>query len=1136
MKIISNKYGIRFLFSLVFLMCLQAPFSFCQKIHFNTVNIANNETIFSDAAIDRQGYFWMVGYSAGSNVLTKYDGTKFTEFIHEQKNPNSPANATMWRLFIDDGNIIWIGYLDGGLDRFDPASNTFTHYRHNPKDPGSLSNDSVTSILKDRDGDLWIATQNGLNKMDIKTGKCTHFFHEPGNPQSLSYNTVWCMCIDNSGNLWVGCASTSLFSNTMIENNMQGGLNLFNKTNNTFTNYLHDSSDNSSIANNYISSIYSDRSGIIWIGTLGNHLDAMDTKKGIFVHYDYDPAHPEKLSAPPIANTKRHDAVSFISRDTSGVLWVGTELDGMTGYDTVQKIAKHFGTSYVLNQTAYVESASGFSNYSAVKGLTSYDGLFWVFSRERTRDIFNYNPININIPSISLRNGANGNAFYQQSDGRILWVGTNKGLVRKDLASGVEKIWVHEPLNNNSLSCDTIGNMKVDDNGIFWIATVGGGLCRFDPVSGNFTRYRKDSKDKQSIGGNLVRNLWIDHSKNIWLGFYTGMDMFNIRTGQFIHYEHNSADSTSLVNDIVDNIYEDKNHTIWAGTFGGLERLYKDRKSFHHYLKKIGVFSIFTDSSGILWVGSSDGLYHYDAARDSFINFVDPVTGHHLNMILCVMEDNDRNLWLRSTNSIIKIDPARLKAFVYGKSYGVTNNFDWISRCFKGKDGELFFGALGGYNDFFPGQQKEIPPPRINITSFQLLNAGTTDENIEHAAIRFNTSEVRLSHNQNSFSVDFFALHYNSPGEVKYKVMLQNYDQTWRDMGTEHKTSFFGVMPGKYLLKIKAFNEDGGWNEKDISILVGLPWWKTWWAYLLYILLAGTAIRSFVQYRSRKLIKENTLLERKVNERTNDLKRSLEELKATQQQLIQSEKMASLGELTAGIAHEIQNPLNFVNNFSELNRELIDETSQAIKTGDRDEAIELLTTLKENEEKINHHGKRADAIVKSMLQHSRLSAGQRESIDINTLADEYLRLAYHGLRANGKEFNAVMKTDFDRSIAKVNFIPQDIGRVLLNIYNNAFYAVREKKKSAEAEYEPTVLVKTMKVGDKIEIRVKDNGNGIPQTVINKIFQPFFTTKPTGHGTGLGLSLSYDIVKAHGGEIIVNTAEGEFTEFVIQLPI
>ncbi len=293
--------------------------------------------------------------------------------------------------------------------------------------------------------------------------------------------------------------------------------------------------------------------------------------------------------------------------------------------------------------------------------------------------------------------------------------------------------------------------------------------------------------------------------------------------------------------------------------------------------------------------------------------------------------------------------------------------------------------------------------------------------------------------------------------------------------------------------------------------------------------------------RTTAILLEETIqeleLKRKAVEESNEaLQKSLEELKAAQQQLIQSEKMASLGELTAGIAHEIQNPLNFVNNFSEVSKELLDEMKTELDMGNTTDAKEIADDVIQNLEKILHHGKRADGIVKGMLQHSRTSTGQKEITDINALCDEYLRLAYHGLRAKDKSFNAKFETDFDEAAGKLNVIPQDIGRVVLNLINNAFYAVSERKKAADAGYEPTVSVSTKKEGGKIVISVKDNGSGIPDNIVEKIFQPFFTTKPTGQGTGLGLSLSYDIVtKGHGGDLKVKTTEGEGTIFIIQLP-
>jgi two-component system NtrC family sensor kinase len=270
------------------------------------------------------------------------------------------------------------------------------------------------------------------------------------------------------------------------------------------------------------------------------------------------------------------------------------------------------------------------------------------------------------------------------------------------------------------------------------------------------------------------------------------------------------------------------------------------------------------------------------------------------------------------------------------------------------------------------------------------------------------------------------------------------------------------------------------------------------------------------------------------------LTEAIQNLQSTQSQLVLTEKMAALGELTAGIAHEIQNPLNFVNNFSEVCIELVDELREALSqpetANDRANTDALLKDLSQSMKKINYHGKRADSIVRGMLEHARTSTGERQPTDLNALSDEYLRLAYHGLRAKNKEFNAQLITDFDPAIGLVDVVPQDMGRVLLNLFNNAFYAVREKQKTAIQGYPPTVTVTTRRLQTTTEIRVRDNGTGIPDDVKEKIFQPFFTTKPTGQGTGLGLSLSYDIISAQGGTLMVKTQKGEGTEFIINLQI
>jgi two-component system NtrC family sensor kinase len=310
--------------------------------------------------------------------------------------------------------------------------------------------------------------------------------------------------------------------------------------------------------------------------------------------------------------------------------------------------------------------------------------------------------------------------------------------------------------------------------------------------------------------------------------------------------------------------------------------------------------------------------------------------------------------------------------------------------------------------------------------------------------------------------------------------------------------------------------------------------------YALLTSLGAFLLIALIQYRNnRQKQRANRLLHQQkeeINHQRNKAEQALTELRTTQTQLIQREKMASLGELTAGIAHEIQNPLNFVNNFSELSTELMEELDQETHLGNTDQIKLIAHDIKENLTKITRHGQRASSIVKGMLEHSRTSSGEKEPTDLNALADEYLRLAYQGLRAKDITCSCELMTDFAPDLPLANVVPQEIGRVLLNLYNNAFYAVSQKQKTAPSDYQPAVTVSTAQVDGRVQIRVKDNGTGIPESVKAKIFQPFFTTKPTGEGTGLGLSLSYDIVtKGHGGTLDVQSEAGKFTEFSILLP-
>jgi signal transduction histidine kinase len=610
-------------------------------------------------------------------------------------------------------------------------------------------------------------------------------------------------------------------------------------------------------------------------------------------------------------------------------------------------------------------------------------------------------------------------------------------------------------------------------------------------------------------------------------------------TNRFTHYAKSRIARAGIHFSFMVCITADKEGNIWtAGDMGAL-RLDPKTGALRQYLPDNIMKSICVDTKGIIWAGGETGIYYLDKTKDEFILFAGGSSEVSVNSVINILEDDEKNLWVSTTSSIVKINADRTRLTKYTDANGVRFSAFFYNDNFKGKDGRLFLGELNGFYAFYPGQINEPQSGmQLNISGFKLkdkeLKAGAND--ILKSPI-WETAEIKLRYNQNVFSFDFFAVDYISPGDEKYTFMLENYDDDWHDIGNDHRAFFFNVPPGKYVFRVKAINGDGSSAEKSIRIFINPPWWKTWWAYCLYgllFILVGYLVykyqRSYIVKRERERTRQKELAQAK------EIEKAYTALKETQTQLIQSEKMASLGELTAGIAHEIQNPLNFVNNFSEVNKELLIEMKDEIDHGNLAAAKNIANDIIDNEEKIIFHGKRADAIVKGMLQHSRSSSGKKEATDINALCDEYLRLAYHGLRARDKSFNAKFETIFDNSIGKINIMPQEIGRVILNLINNAFYAVSAKASATkDNSFIPTVTVSTHKKDNKVEVWVKDNGTGIPERELDKIFQPFFTTKPTGQGTGLGLSLSYDIIKkGHGGELKVFTREGEGTEFIIVL--
>ncbi len=1074
---------------------------------------------------DVYGYLWFSVQDPG--YICRYDGVHTTIFKHEKGVENSPTREEPETVYGDKEGMVWIGYFNGDIDRYNTATGIFTHFKHDANDPGSLSEGLVSVITKDHLGRLWVGTKNGLDRLDEKTGRFTHFRNEPGNPMSLSCNLVRSICEDHYGVLWIGTGYE--FSPDSL-----GGLNRMNPDG-SFTRFVHDPKNPNSLNNNKVRVIFEDSRGTLWIGTSGDGLYTLNADRSGFERHPFDPKKPEQLSRPALSKDP-FDPITFIREDGQGAIWIGTTVAGINRYDTVTKMVTHFKRN------------SGFPEDGAWAAYKSRDGVFWLAAMEGNPFLYR-----VNTSVNQIKNVASGGltVAFKDTKSHGIWVSImGKGLLQYDQQMNIVHTYIDVKADSVNFYQTAIYSFYQDNDDTLWLCTSNG-LMFLNLKTNRFARITKQAAGnaKAEISGDVVDMLRLSDGNFLLATMTYGAIEYNPVTGQtkaHIPYPNDNPDKS---HNAVMSMLGDSAGKVWLATSYlnnatmeqgmGISRLETKNNHFSYYLDGIAVSNLFRDSKGVVWAGTLNGLYKYNPQSDSFSRFFDEESGLRNVWIRQITEDRAGNLWLLGKSVFIKLNADRSRQFIYGKKYGIKEGSLLFGGLAETTDGHMLVGNRNGFYSFLPGEMlSDSQSLHIAVSDFSVNNekifSGNKDILLKPIE---ETEEITLKYNQNNFDFRVSVFDYRNPQANRVYTMLENFDNAWRENSGDKSVRFLNVPPGNYYFKVRASNEDGVQAEKSIHIIIHPPWWKTGWAYACYALLllvfSGLVNRVL---RRRAISHERQKAQVKELAQAREIEKAYTELKNTQAQLIQSEKMASLGELTAGIAHEIQNPLNFVNNFSDVNAELLTEMEEEIDKGNMEEIRSLAKNIRENEEKIIQHGKRADSIVKGMLQHSRTSVGQKEPVDINALADEYLRLSFHGLRAKDKLFQAAIKTDFDETLGKINIVPQEIGRVLLNLYNNAFYAVYEKSKQGLTGYVPLVTVQTKRNADQVEMVVRDNGSGISRRVLDKIFQPFFTTKPTGSGTGLGLSLSYDIIKAHGGEIKVDTVENEFTEFRVVLPV
>ena len=1119
-----------------------------------------------------KGYMWF-GSFAG---LHRYDGYEFITYNDENADSIKASTGLTFpnveHLFWDSNDQLWVCTFGGGIFLFDPIAETFKHFEHDPEDSTTISSSYVHYAAEDSDGNLWFGTRATLDRFNPETETFDHYIVDPTQEPLHQNNRVRVLYVDRKGTLWATAGEVWQASRI-------GGLYRYDPNSDSFIGYFPDPDKPGGLGYAPIRGMYEDSDGNFWVGTFYG-LQKMDREKGTFENMPYDPHAPHS----PGVNERLDAPVWSMVEDQNKGLWIGTVSFNSTEnnvlrYDPVKQTTELFPVSTMAWDIAESSDGTIWVAGSAIQGHVSR-----IIRQDKTYDIHegrvlmnslendNSNPISGLLNFTIDKNTGTHWALNGVVDGITSSVfltaqdDINTAPVRYNL-EGVS------PAFTNSSGFANVG-MEVGKDGKIWGVINEAGLLSYDPSTEVLKRYLHNPSDSGSLSSNEIVRMIMDSRGELWAaGYLGGLNRLNPETGTITKYnfgnaadrkDHFFGNPTGAGDDNFPiALLEDKNGMIWVGgaldVAGGLvsspfitvinpDNNERTNIPLPEKMQDSYVASFAEDP---VTGNIAFGLYQYGFAiyniKEKSIKHYHPNDGlsdgsSPFRNIASLLYDETGILWIAARTpraSFARLDLDKDNSFIF-KSSELANNGS--RNAFVSPEGHMIFVNNMGWSRIKPNEI--IPPDVSRVSKIQLVEhavLGQKQKVAFHSSIdseRPSEHHIFMDHTAESFSFRFSDFNYQI-SETEFQYRLLPYEMEWRKSDFSPTANYFKVPPGNYEFQVKARSPSGTIIEPlSLKVTIDPPWWKTWWAYTLYalaIVLLGLLVHKTQKERTIRIERERTK-DRELAQ-AKEIEKAYSELKVTQAQLIQSEKMASLGELTAGIAHEIQNPLNFVNNFSEVSNELLDEMKEVVAKGNTKEVEEIIGLLSQNIEKIHHHGERASSIVKGMLQHSRASKGEKEPTNINALCEEYLRLAYHGIRAKDRTFNAKMETTFDESLKNIEVIPQDIGRVILNLITNAFYTVNERKKKEGADYQPCVSINTKVENNRAMIKVSDNGTGIPKDKIDKIFQPFFTTKPTGQGTGLGLSLSYDIItKGHGGQLKVDTKKGEGSTFIIILPL
>jgi ligand-binding sensor domain-containing protein len=905
-----------------FLICILFIINNCpaqtQQVKFNLVSGSNGISLGTINGITRdpKGVMWFSDQD--HQCIIRYDGTLMTSFSYDPKNSNSLGGRYPECIFADSTGIIWIGFVKTGLDRFDPETNTFTHFRHQSNDTGSLANDIVFALQVDHLGNLWVGTGGGLDLLNQKTGKFKHFSSNVYDSTSLSDSIVRAIYEDHEGTLWIGTGYPG-------ETFEKGGLNRLNRETGTFTRYLNDAKNPHSLIDNKVRAIFEDSRGVLWVGTGGDGLHTMDRKTGIFERHTYNPAKPDQLSRPPVVNNIG-DQITFITEDALGYIWIGTFGNGINRYDTVTKKITHFGGN--------ADKSGSFKDNNCWWANCSRDGLFWLSTQEP--NLYKVDLITNNIPSYETNIGM-VHSFYEET-ATVLWLGTDSGLIRKDLKEGTSRRFLNQPLNPNSISNGIVGTIIKDGHGAFWLGTLGGGINRFNPNTGVFTRFQHDPKNNESLRNDYVITIYEDSESNLWVATLDGLDRMNPNTGKFVHYQHSQKDNNILSSNQVISILEEEANVFWVGGYyAGISKMNLQTGKYKLYLPGAFVTSIYKDAKGIVWVGAANGLFRYNKKTDDFLMFTEENTGIRINTVSSIIGDDQDNLWIASSPGIYKINQTRDQVIIFDSKNGIdgfASQIYWPISAYKGRDGQIFFSSSAGYYAFYPDKLKITSSvPKVELSKFWLKGLVVKDNpDGPLTGTLSKTTEIRLEHDQNVFTVSFTAIDYGSPRDKIFYYKLENYDEDWRPSGAEEKAYYFNVPPGRYVFRVKVTNiTNGASAEKDIAVIISVPWWQTWWAYTMYVLVGVIAVILIDRIQKKRVTK-------KVREQSRERELEMQALRAQMNPHFIFNCLSSINNFV--LKNETEDASDYLTKFSRLIRTVLNNSKKSYIS--LDDELEML--------------------------------------------------------------------------------------------------------------------------------------------------------------------------------------------------